>query len=83
VANAGVVAAAHIVAWPYAAVVLLIATGYRLLAERARRKTLTALVTQAPAGTIVVMEGGPGGPALWLRVGDGPKPLATEAWHGR
>ena len=41
----------------------------RHLAERSRRKTLVALVTQAPAGTTVVQAGGLGGPAMWIQVG--------------
>ena len=56
-------------AWPYTAVVLAVTAAYRLLAERARRKTLVELVAHAPVGTIVVMEKGPGGPAMWVRVG--------------
>jgi hypothetical protein len=82
VASAGAVAV-HVLAWPYTAVVLAAAVVYRLLAERARRKTLVDLVSHAPAGTIVVMEKGPGGPAMWLRIGDGPRfsPRA-EVWRG-
>ena len=82
-ASASIVAAAHVLAWPYTAAVLAATVGYRLLAERARRKTLVALVTRAPAGTIAIMDSGPGGPAMWLRVGDGPKPPTAEAWRGR
>jgi hypothetical protein len=82
-AGAGAAAAAHVLAWPYTVVMVAAAAGYRLLAERARRKTLVALVTQAPGGTIAIMDGGPGGPAMWLRVGDGPKPVTAEAWRGR
>jgi hypothetical protein len=70
VAGAGA-AAAHVLAWPYTAAILAVTAIYRLLAERARRKTLVDLVSRAPAGTIVVMEKGPGGPAMWVRVGDG------------
>ena len=72
VASAGA-SAAHVLAWPYTAAVLAATAVYRLLAERARRKTLVDLVSQAPAGTIVVMEKGPGGPAMWVKVGDGPQ----------
>jgi hypothetical protein len=82
-ASAGAVAV-HLLAWPYTAVVLTVTVVYRLLAERARRKTLVDLVSHAPTGTIVVMEKGPGGPAMWVRVGDGlqvaPQP---EVWRGR
>ena len=57
---------------------------YRLLAERARRKTLVDLVSHAPAGTIVVMEKGPGGPAMWVRVGGGSQfPPRPEVRRGR
>ena len=71
-AGAGV-AAVHVLAWPYTAAVLAATAVYRLLAERGRRKTLIDLVSHAPAGTIVVMERGPGGPAMWVRVGNGPQ----------
>jgi hypothetical protein len=83
VASAGA-AAVHILAWPYTAAVLAATAVYRLLAERARRKTLVDLVSRAPAGTIVVMEKGPGGPAMWVRVGDGPQfPPRAEVWRGQ
>jgi hypothetical protein len=83
VASSGA-AAIHVLAWPYTAVVLAAAAIYRLLAEQARRKTLVDLVSHAPAGTIVVMEKGPGGPAMWVRVGDGPPyPPRAEVWRGR
>jgi hypothetical protein len=74
--------AVHVLAWPYTAVVLAVTAVYRLLAERARRKTLVDLVSHAPAGTIVVMERGPGGPAMWVKVGDGPQfPPRAEVWR--
>lgn len=77
-------AAVHMLAWPYTAVVLAATAVYRLLAERVRRKTLIDLVSHAPAGTIVVMERGPGGPAMWVKVGDGPQfPPRAEARRGR
>lgn len=83
VAGAGAVAV-HVLAWPYTAVVLAAGAVYRLLAERARRKTLINLVSGAPAGTIVVMEKGPGGPAMWVRVGEGPRvPPQAEVRRGR
>ncbi len=76
--------AVHVLTWPYSAAVLAATAVYRLLAERARRKTLVELVTHAPTGTIVVMEKGPGGPAMWIRVGDGPQfPPRAEVWRGR
>jgi hypothetical protein len=83
VASAGA-AAVHVLAWPYTAVVLAVTGAYRLLAERARRKTLVELVSHAPAGTIVVMEKGPGGPAMWVRVGGELQfPPRPEVWRGR
>jgi hypothetical protein len=83
VAGAGA-AAVHVLAWPYTAVFLAVAAVYRLLAERVRRKTLMDLVLHAPPGTIVVMEKGPGGPAMWVKVGDGPQfPPRAEVWRGR
>jgi hypothetical protein len=82
VAGAGVVAV-HVLAWPYTAAVLAVTAVYRLLAERSRRKTLVELISRAPAGTIVVMGKGPGGPAMWLRVGDGHQfPPRPEVWRG-
>jgi hypothetical protein len=73
-----------VLAWPYAAAVLAVTATYRLLAERARRKTLVDLVSRAPGGTIVVMEKGPGGPAMWIKVGDGsqlpPRPEVRRGW---
>jgi hypothetical protein len=83
VASAGALTAVHVLAWPYTAAMLVLAAGYRLLAERARRKTIVDLVTHAPGGTIVIMDGGPGGPAMWVRVGDDPRPLSVEARSGR
>jgi hypothetical protein len=59
-ASAGATAV-HLLAWPYTAALLAVTAVYRLLAERARRKTLVDLVSHAPIGTIVVMEKGPGG----------------------
>ena len=83
VASAGA-AAVHVLAWPYTAAVLTATAVYRLLAERTRRKTLVDLVSRAPAGTIVVMEKGSGGPAMWVKVGDGPQFLPrAEVWRGR
>jgi hypothetical protein len=83
VASAGA-AAVHVLARPYAAVVLSVTAVFRLLAERARRKTLVDLVTRAPVGTIVVMEKGPGGPAMWVRVGGELQvPPRPEVWRGR
>lgn len=60
----------HLPALRYGAVAAAVA-GYRLLAEWQRRKTLLALASQARAGTVVLVDKGPGGPAMWLKVGDG------------
>ena len=49
--------------------VTVVILGYRLLAERGRRKTLTA-ISQAPANTVVFLGKGPGGPSMWVWVGD-------------
>ena len=75
--------ALHLLTLRYGAVAAAVA-GYRLLAERQRRKTLLALVSQAPAGTVVLVDKGPGGPAMWLTVGDGNQDLLrAEVWRGR
>jgi hypothetical protein len=47
--------------------------GYRLLAERGRRKTLEAAFL-APANTVVVLGEGSGGPPMWVWVGTGQQP---------
>ena len=76
--------AIHALTWPYSAVLLAVTAVYRLLTERSRRKTLVDLVSRAPGGTIVVMEKGPGGPAMWIKVGDGLQfPPRAEVWRGR
>jgi hypothetical protein len=46
---------------------------YRLLAERARRKTLE-VTFQAPAGTMVALGEGPAGPSMLVLVGEGERP---------
>jgi hypothetical protein len=83
IASAGA-SAVHVLAWPYTAAVLAVTAAYRLLAERARRKTLVDLMSRAPGGTIVVMERGPGGPAMWIKVGGGsqfpPRPEVRRGW---
>ena len=64
----------HAASWPGLAgiLVLLVAlAAARLLAERARRKTLVQLVERAPGGTVMMQGNGPGGPAMWVQVGDG------------
>ena len=54
---------------------------FRLLAERGRRKTIRVIAREAPAGTVVALGEGPGGPAMWVRVGDGcwPRPPGIPA----
>jgi hypothetical protein len=74
----------HVLAWPYTTIVLVSAALYRLAAEWQRRRTLIELVSHAPANTIVILEKGPGGPAMWVRVGDGGEhPPRPEVWRGR
>jgi hypothetical protein len=68
---------AHVVPWwePCAAGVIVAGILiYRLLAERERRKTLEATYRHAPAGTVVVLGEGPGGPLMWIRVGEDQRP---------
>jgi hypothetical protein len=55
--------------WLGVGVVVAVLAGWAWLAERARRATLVALVSQAPAGTVVVQDRGLGGPAMALRLG--------------
>lgn len=81
-ASAGA-SAVHVLAWPYAAVVLVVTAAYRLLAERARRKTLIDLVSHAPADTIVIMEKGTrradhGDQGRWRK--PGPAAAGSAAW---
>lgn len=59
---------------------LVVATGvavsaYCVCAERARRKTLIALLRAAPTGTVVSQKRGPGGPEMRVQVGE----VAVEA----
>jgi hypothetical protein len=59
---------------PWMALGLVIATGiavsaYCVCAERARRKTLIALLRVSPDGTVVTQKSGPGGPEMWVQVG--------------
>jgi hypothetical protein len=66
---------AHAISWWAACAVIVVAFGtlaYQVLAERERRKTLEAAYLHAPRGTIVVQGEGPGGPPMWIRIGDGP-----------
>jgi len=49
--------------------VLLIIFGCRLLSQWQHRKTLIALIREAPAGTLVVHREGKGGPSTRIQVG--------------
>jgi hypothetical protein len=60
-------------------VALAVVAILRLLFEWQRRTTLVDLVERAPAGTVVVQEGGPGGPAMWVQVGHGSDQPQHEA----
>jgi hypothetical protein len=61
---------------------------YRLVAEQSRRKLLLDIYLNAPAGTEVVQDDGPAGPAMCVRVGPGGRPgpaaaagmLARSGW---
>jgi hypothetical protein len=71
-----VLAAAWTGGWPgpCAVVGAVALTGvYRLLAEQSRRGLLD-ICLNAPAGTEVVQDGGPAGPAIRVRVGNGSRP---------
>ena len=68
---------AHAGSWPIACAmtaVLLVLLGYRLMAEQARRRTLIEACAYAPSGTVIIQETGPGGPAIWVWIGDGRRP---------
>lgn len=70
-------AAAWTGGWPgaYAVVGTVALTAvYRLLAEQSRRRLLLDICLNAPAGTEVVQDGGPDGPAMSVRVGNGSRP---------
>ena len=71
------VAAYMIIRPPAPAVVITITAllAYRLLAERCRRYTLIAVLDHAPSGTVVQLDAGPGGPAMRMTVGEGPRQL--------
>lgn len=74
--------AAHAVSWwavLAVAGVMVVVLGYRLLAERSRRKTLTA-ISRAPANTVVIVGKGPGGPSMWVWVGDGRPSAPSDLW---
>lgn len=65
----------HGFSWQPACCVLLIVGVMKFLSERSRRKTLLAITTQAPPGTVVAQERGMGGPKMWIQVGGGPASL--------
>lgn len=60
----------HVLPWS-ACGVLLVTAAARVLAERSRRKTLLAITTQSPPGTVVAQERGAGGPRMVIQVGSG------------
>lgn len=75
---------AYVVSWWTALAVIGITFGllaYRLLAERGRRKTLEAAF-RAPANTVIALGEGPGGPKMWIWVGEGQQPTqaSTRIW---
>jgi hypothetical protein len=60
---------------PWIAFGLVVVTGiavaaYCVCAERVRRKTLIDLLSAAPHGTVIAQKGGPGGPEMWVQVGE-------------
>lgn len=67
---------AHVVPWWEVCAPIVVSVGvliYRLLAEGGRRKTLETTYRHAPGGTVVVLGEGPGGPLMWIRVGEGQR----------
>jgi hypothetical protein len=68
-------ALAHAASWESVIVllgVLVIGLVGRLLSEGQRRKTLVALITNAPGGTKIVQDRGRGGPAMRIEIGPAP-----------
>lgn len=61
------------VALRYMLAPLMLAGVVRLLAEWQRRLTLVALLSHAPAGTVIVQGKGLGGPALSVWIGGCPR----------
>ncbi|MCD7436723.1 hypothetical protein K4B79_00645 [Streptomyces lincolnensis] len=60
-------------ALPWSACSVMLVTGVvRILSERSRRKTLLAITTQSPPGTVVAQERGTGGPKMMVQVGGEP-----------
>lgn len=73
-------AAPHVVSWATLGAVLvpLVVIGaIRLLAEWQRRKTLVAVLINAPAGSVVNQGRGLGGPPVTIWVGSGPRPAVV------
>jgi len=63
--------------WPGTCAVVgavALTVAYRLRAERSRRRLLLDIYLNAPAGTEVVQDDGPAGPAMRVRVGNGSRP---------
>jgi hypothetical protein len=68
---------AHAGLWPVASAmvaVLFTLLGYRVAAEQSRRRTVIEVCTYAPSGTVIVQEAGPGGPAMWVWIGNRQRP---------
>jgi hypothetical protein len=79
--ESAVATATHAASWPAACAVTVTVAGilaFRLLAERARRKTLETTYRYAPPRTVVIQDQGPGGPAMRIWVGDQPR--LPAAW---
>ena len=76
-------AVAQGVPWPKVLAVaglIVLVGGFALLVERQRRETLTAVLQQAPGGSVVFQGRGVGGPPMWIWVGKKdpqPVPLVT------
>ena len=79
--------AVHVLSWPGACAVIVTVFGtlvYRLLAERARRKTLEAAFRAAPPDTVVIQDAWPGGPAMRIWIGGaGPPAHDQDGEHRR
>ena len=76
---------ARVPSWWGACAVLVLAAAvlaYRLLAERGRRKTLEITYRYAPCKTVLVLGEGPGGPAMWIQVGEQPGQAASAGDQG-
>jgi hypothetical protein len=59
-------------------VLAMLGLAYRLLAERQRRATFDHIFTNAPEGSVILQEKSPAGPAMWVWVGESPRPVALE-----